>query len=310
MVSVIHVLSGSNGFLLRTELVRLETEFATEYGDTALERLEGQDSTFERLCEALQSLPFLTPRKMVVLVNPGTHKQFTQAAAELFDNLPQTTDLVVVEPQPDKRSSYYKLLKRQPGYREYGDLGETQLAGWLVDRARDMGASLAANDARYIIERVGTDQQTLANELEKLALYSPQLNRQTIDELTAATPQSTIFALLEAAFAGNPERALNLYREQRQLKVEPPQIIAMLAWQLHVLALLKTAGQRSPDVVAREAHISPFVVGRSMSIARSLSLNAIRRMITDLLSIDERLKSQPLDADDALCHYLLAMEQR
>src|SRR3546814_19438404 len=61
------------------------------------------------------------------------------------------------------------------------------------------------------------------------------------------TPQSTIFELLDAALSGNTRRALELYEEQRSMKVEPQQIIAMLAWQLHVLAVVKAAGERRSE---------------------------------------------------------------
>jgi DNA polymerase III delta subunit len=147
----------------------------------------------------------------------------------------------------------------------------------------------------------------LSNELEKLLLYDPKITRQTIDLLTEPTPQSTIFQLLEAAFAGNPKRALELYAEQRALKVEPAQIVAMLAWQLNILAIIKTAGNHSPDAVAKEAKLNPFVVQRSQSIARKLSLIQLKKLVSDLLKIDVATKRTNIDPDEALQHYLLTL---
>jgi DNA polymerase-3 subunit delta len=157
------------------------------------------------------------------------------------------------------------------------------------------------------VERVGSSQQLLGGELEKLILYNPQITRETIELLTDATPQSTIFQLLEAAFAGNTKQALQLYSEQRALNVEPAQIIAMLAWQLHVLAIIKTAGDRSPDTIAKEARLNPFVVKKSQNIARKLSLPELKELIGDLLRIDVQSKRTSIDADEALQHYLLRM---
>src|SRR5207302_5372047 len=103
---------------------------------------------------------------------------------------------------------------------------------WLSETAKARNATLNPSDASYLVERVGLNQQLLANELDKLLLYNPQITRSSIDQLTDPTPQSTVFQLLEAAFAGRTKQALDLYAEQRGLKVEPQQIIAMLAWQL------------------------------------------------------------------------------
>jgi DNA polymerase-3 subunit delta len=307
---VITILSGTNNFLLRTELRRLVTSFEAEYGDMGLERLDGEDASYERMQEALQSLPFLVDKKLVVLQAPGTNKQFAEHAKDLLDELPETTDLIIVEPKLDKRSAYYKYLKKQPGYTEFNELDEMGLSKWLVALAREKQAQLSLADAKYLVERVGGNQQVLASEVEKLSLYHPDISRTDINALTVATPQSTIFQLLEAAFAGNTRQALALYGEQRALKVEPQQIIAMLAWQLHVLALVKAAGSSaSPDTIARDAKMSPYVVRKSAGIARKLTIARTRQLIGGLVTIDERLKRESLNADDVLLEYLVSLSQ-
>lgn len=305
---MIYILTGANGFGLRARLDELVQSFVQTHGDMALERLDGEEASFERIQEALQSLPFLVDKKMVVLQTPGANKQFTEQAERLLAELPESTDLIVVEPKLDKRSSYYKLLKKQKGYQEFAEMDEAGLARWLVDLAASKHASLGASDARYLIERVGANQLNLANELEKLSIYTDKITRQTIDELTVPTPQSTIFQLLETAFAGNTKRTLELYSEQRALKVDPLQIIAMLGWQLHVLALVKAAGsERTPDTIAREAKINPYVVRKTAGIARGLSFARVKELVSELTTIDERLKRESLNADDVLLNYLLQL---
>lgn len=303
------ILTGANNFLLRSELTKRVQAFVEEYGDMALERLDGEDASFERMQEALQSLPFLAARKMVVLRTPGANKQFAENVEYLCRELPATTDLIIVEPKLDKRSAYYKFLKKQKGFAVFNDLDETGLAKWLVELAKQKQADLSLADARYLVERVGTNQHALASEIEKLSLFQTNITRTTINELTAAHPRSTIFQMLEAAFAGNTKQAIALYAEQRALKVEPQLIIAMLAWQLHVLALIKVAGERSPDVIAHEAKLKPYTVRKSAGIARGLTLARSRELISELLVIDRRLKSESLNADDVLLDYLIRLKR-
>ena len=309
------ILTGANNYALRAKLHELVSKFVAEHGDDmALERLDGDEASYERMQEAMQSLPFLADRKMVVLQVPSSNKQFTEKAADLLKELPDTTDLIIVEPKLDKRLAYYKLLKKQPGFTEFSELDEMGLSKWLVTQAKEKGASLNLADARYLVERVGTNQQMLAGEIEKLSLRTlggrQEINRADINELTVATPQSTIFQLLEAAFAGNIRRALDIYGEQRALKVEPIQIIAMLGWQLHVLALVKAAGSsRTPDAIAREAKLNPYVVKKSAGIARGLTVARTRQLIHDLVVIDERLKRESLNADDVLLDYLVRLSK-
>ena len=241
---MVTTLTGANGYALQLELEKFVAEFVATHCDIAGERLEGKEADFDRIRESLQSTPFLADRKMVVLRNPSANKSFIEQAEELFKGLPESTDVLLVEPSLDKRLSYYKLLKKVTDYHEYTDLDQPNLERWLVEHAQTQGGTLNARDARFLVERVGTNQQRLAHELEKLLLYDPMISHETILLLTEPTPQSTIFELLDTAFSGNTKRTLALYRDQREQKVESAKIIAMLTWQLRVLAFIKTAAGR------------------------------------------------------------------
>lgn len=301
------VLSGENHFLLQQELRRIVGAFVAEQGDIALEQLDGEEVEFDRLREALQSLPFLASRKLVVLRNPGLNKQFTEQSEALLAELPETTDLVIVEPKLDKRTAYYKLLKKQSEFHEYHELDGPGLARWLVQSAKDSGGAISISDANYLVSRVGVQQQLLHSELQKLLLYNPQIDHASIDLLTERTPQSTIFELLDAALAGQTKKALGLYAEQRALKIEPQQILALLGWQLHVLALVKAAGDHDAAQIAREAKLNPYVVRKTQGIAQRQTYAQVKKLVHDVLVLDVRLKSEAIDADEALKNLILTL---
>lgn len=307
---MITTLSGSNAFLLQAELRKRVAAFVQEHSDLALERVDGEEAEFSRIQEAVTSLPFLASKKLVVLRAPGANKAFAEGAEQLLAAVPDTTEVIIVEPKLDKRSSYYKFLKKSTEYTEFTEMDANGLAAWLVRTAKEKGGTISSSDARFLIDRVGPNQQLLAGELEKLLIAELRISRQNIEQFTEATPQSTIFQLLEAAFAGNAKRTFELYREQRALKVEPQQIVAMLAWQLHILALIKAAGQGTSTAdIAKDAKLSPYVVQKSAGIARFLSLARLRSLIDGLLSIDARSKRTALDVDEALQTYLLKLTQ-
>lgn len=306
---MINTLTGNNSFLLKTELDKLVAEFLKEHGDMGLEKFDGEESEFGRIRESLESLPFLASKKMVVLRSPSANKEFIEKAEELITNLSQTTDVIIVEPKLDKRSSYYKYLKKSTQFAEFNELDESGLSRWLSDQAHFQGGTLEIRDARYLVERVGVNQQLLSNELNKLIDYNSVVTRQTIDLLTEPTPQTTIFELLDAAFAGKAKRALEIYDQQRALKVEPIQIVAMLTWQLHILALIKTAENRSADQIASEAKVNPYVVRKSQAIADRINLSELKQLVSDVFRLDIRLKSESIDADDALKNLLIQISQ-
>lgn len=304
---MIVTLSGENSHALHSELARLVTDFAAQHGDMAVERLDGETAGFERLQESLQSAPFFAARKLAVLRAPGAVKRFAENVEQLLQGIPATTDVVVVEPKLDKRSVYYKFLKKATDFREYAELDESGLTRWLVQTAGEQGGSLGAAEARLLIDRIGPVQQLLANEVEKLLLYDSTITRTTIELLTEPAPQSSMFDLLAAAFAGDARTALALYGDQREQRVDPAQIIAMLAWQLRVLALIRTAAGRTSADIAAAAKLSPFVVRKSQPTAARLSLARLKQLVADLLMLDTRSKRENIDLDAALQCYLLSL---
>ena len=295
-------LVGENSFLLRAELKKRVAAFLKEHDEFGLQKLDGSEVSYEQIQEAVQSVPFLATKKLVVLENPSANKQFLEQYEPLLGDAPEITDIVIVEPAVDKRTSYYKWLKKATQFTEYKTPDETELSKWTVLYAKDQGATISTSDARYVVQRVGGSQEGLAHEIEKLALYDENITKQTIDLLTEPTPQSKIFDLLDAAFSGDKPRAIKLYEEQRALKVQPQEIIAMIGWQLRQIALAKTAG--SHDLV-REGKVSPFAANKSKRIASRVSFDTLKTQINDLVQIDAQSKRAPIDLDESLQNYIV-----
>lgn len=302
---MITTLTGSNNFMLQSELSRRISEFVKTNSDMALERLDCEDAEYETITGSLQSLPFLSPEKLVILRHPGVHKRFADELENLIKTIPDTTLVIIVEPKPDKRSIYYKNLKKLTDFHEFNVLDGNSLANWLVSEAESRKGSISPRGARYLVERVGDNQQLLSNELDKLLTYDPKISQENIDLLTEQAPQGNIFQMLDAAFAGNTKRALELYESQRAQKVEPVIIVGMLARQLHILALVKTAGERSTSEIAQEAGLNPYALQKTLGIAKRMTLSQIKKLVADLLELDIKTKSTSIDADEALKLYIL-----
>lgn len=304
---MIFTLTGENTLQLRQELKARVQNFVQEHGDFGLERLNAEEAGYARIAESVQAMPFLALKRMVILESPSSNKELSEKIDVLLDSVNEETDLLIVEPKFDKRSVLYKTLKKRTQFQEFPELDERALGSWLVSQAKAQGGTLSVSDASALVQRVGTNQLQLQHELSKLLDYQPAITGQTIELLTQLSPQSSVFNLLDAAFAGNYPRALQIYREQRQLKVEPHAILALVAWQLHIVAVVKAAAGQSADAIASQAKINPFAVRKTLPIAQRMSLQDIKTLLHNTLDLDIRLKSESLDADAAMQNYLLTI---
>lgn len=294
-----------NSFLVHQELERRKQEYLAKYNSMGLVCLDGYDDNYERFCEALESTSLLSEKQLVVLRNPSNNKEFAAHLDSLLTRVLDDTDVIIVEDKIDKRQAYYKMLKKSTDLMEFQDIEENDLDEWLASTVRQAAGTISLADARYLVDRVGANQQRLSQEITKLLQYNTTINQTSIDLLTEPTPQSTIFQLLDAAFAGNTKRAIMLYDEQRRQKVEAPRIIAMISWQLHLLALVKNAGQRSLSKIAKDANVKTFAVNKSAPITARINKQFLQKLIRRTAEIDIALKTTALDADDAIKQLLI-----
>ena len=304
---MITTLCGENDAIRLREQQRIIGGFVAKHTDMGLERLDAEEATYERIVEAVQSLPFLVERKLVVVRSGSLNTDFTEKFEQFLDAITDSTDVLIIEGKLDKRTVYYKTLKKHTEFHEFSVLDANGLAKFAADYAKEQGGKLSLVDAQFLVNRVGLGQMSIAHELDKLLAYDTNITRDSIVLLTDEAPQSKIFDLLDAAFGGNVNRMQRLYVDQRAQGVEPQQIIAMLVWQLHVLAVVKAAGGRSTSEIASVSKLNPYVVEKTDRLARSLSPSKLRQMITDLRVLDMRSKSSNIVLDDALQHYLLVL---
>lgn len=295
------VLSGDNTFELQKELDLLVQKFVKEHGDLALERMDGEEVTPQKITDAVSNLPFLASKKMVVVKNVS-NKDLLEKIVEL--EVPDFTELIVVAGKLDKRASYYKKLSKMPGFKGFAKQASTSLPQWVMDEVAGYGGKISRADAQYLIDILGDDQMLLGSEINKLTTYSPDVSRDTIDLLCEPTPQATTFNLIDSAFTGNLEKSLNLYQELRAQKVEPIKIMGLMAWQLHVLATVKIAGSRGVDQIAKDAKLNPYVVSKSKKIADGLSLKRIKYLVHTAMQLDLDMKSKSINTDDAMMLYI------
>lgn len=301
-------LSGTNSYQVKSKLTKLVADFTAEHSDLALEKLDGSEVSYEQIQSAIDSLPFLSTKKMVIVYDLSLNKQAAEELEQIIERAGNTTELIIVETKLDKRSVYYKQLKKLTDFTDYNELTEDQLAAWLIDEAKRLGASLSRTDSLYLVQRVGLDQMRLSRELEKLIQYNPQISKDTINLLCEENPSSTIFNLIDNVFSGNLKQALHIYDEQRRQRVEPQAIHGMFVWQMHAVAITCSAPANvNSGQIAKDSGISPYVIQKSQRIANRMGRTRIIEFMRLLRDIDYRGKHETLDYDEAMRYAIVSL---
>ncbi len=302
---MIITLAGSNDFARSAALNEHVGRFIQLYGDSGLERVNGEDIEFGQLLDLLQAGNLFAAERMIIVRELSANKSATEKLDAVIAAVDQSVSLIIVEPNLDMRTSYAKMLQKKTEFKKFEPISEMKLPVWVVEVVGQRGGVISRADAQLLVERVGINQQTLSTELDKLLAYDVNVTAESIQLLTEPSPRSSIFDLLAAAFNGKTDTALKLYQDQRDQKMEPQAILSMIAWQLHILLIVKLGGNRSPQEIASDAKMSPFVIRNSTPIARSISIARLHGLLSAVINVEMTLKSKALNADDAVQDLLM-----
>ncbi len=300
---MITTITGKNTHALQAALHAMVADARSQFGDMGVERFDAQEVDADQILQAVQSLPFLVPQKLVVVQNAQANTELMNRVDELIDRTADTVDVVLIGPVFDKRKSSFSVLKKRTKLREFAEPKPYELPSWVVGEAKQLHATISKNDAQYLVDRVGADQMLLKSELKKLTLNTSTITRADIDLHTEQSSQSTVFEMLDAAFSGASDRTIALYRDQRKQRVEPHYIVAMLTWQLHALALAVYADPQTEQTLVGAGQ-SPYAARKALSLARRITRAQLRTYISDLCELDGAIKTSA-EPDAALELYLL-----
>jgi DNA polymerase-3 subunit delta len=291
---VIITLTGPNEFLIKQTLDGLVANFVKKHGAHGIERISGDAIEPSRLAELLQGVSLFAPQRLVILRDASKNKTLWDNLGDWLQQVPDETVLVIVEPTPDKRTKTYKLLQRTGELRTCNELTEPQLVRWLQNEATAGQGEIDTKTAQYLVQQVGTDQWRLWQELQKLLNRQTAITKQEIDELVEANPQATAFELLDAAMARKPDRVREIVTIIAANE-DPYRFFGLLVSQVHAVAVVKYAGSKSADIIAKEAGLHPFVVRKTQASARAMTSELLKDMIESVALCDNQLKSTGAD---------------
>ena len=295
---------GTNKFLKDEQIKKLITEFEKRYTALAIDHFNGEEMTKEVLIDALSTAPFLTEKKMVIINQLGANKTLSEKIVSLLEMTASTTDLVLVENNFDSKSALHNYLKKHSTFSNSKELDERLLAQWAQNYAKNSGATLSATNALFLVDRIGRNQLQVAHEIDKLALFSSDITKESIEQLVDFTPHSLIFAMLDAALSGNLTRMLNYYEEQKMQGTEPLAILGMIIWQLHNLALTQAGSGLSVDEIASKTKLKPYSIQKNQTSLRSINRTILIAYIDKTIEVDKKIKTSSVDHHDAIRNLL------
>ena len=231
---------------------------------------------------------------------------FAKGLAEYVSRLPEMTLLVAFVPEKLKADHPLMQAARSHGKSlTFTKPGGVQLNEWVARRARAQGHRIAPEAARTLVESLGDDLRMLAGEIDKLGTYvgaDAEIRLEDIEALTPISRHAKVFDLTDALARRDTATALRLLHELLANGESPLGIVALTAFQTRALMQVKLLTERGMGAyqIASTAGLAPFVVEKSLPLARHFSFAQLETAHRALLEIDIALKRSRMTPELAL----------
>ena len=292
----LYLLYGEEAYLRKQYRDRLRNAMLPE-GDTMnYAYYEGKNVNPREIIDLAETMPFFAERRVIVLENTGFFKSASPELAEYVKAVPESTSLIFVEEEIDKRGKLYKSVKDKGRIVEFTRQDDRTLVKWILGMAKRENLSMTESVARYFLSKVGNDMANIQKELEKLFCYCmnhTEIRIYDVDEICTTQITNHIFDMVDAVANKEQKKALDYYYDLLALKEPPMRILFLLTRQFRILMEIKELdrlgfGQKE---LASKVGIMPFLVNKYRAQAKSFKAKELRAIIEDGVQTEENVKT-------------------
>jgi DNA polymerase-3 subunit delta len=293
-------------YLLLGPEVYLRNEAADAITDAALEGTllrEFNESSFNLLSTPVQTaiaaaeqLPMMANRLVVKITEFSRLREADEEILTSYLLNPAPSSVVIlIADDLDKRKKVSKTMLDQCVVVDFSPIKDAEAKSWAKSHVGKLKVSIDEQALSEVVRLVGTNIQTLSQELEKLAAAAAQTSRITlrmVDELIGRSRELSNFELADHILERNRKRALQTLHRLLDDGAEPLMLIGLIGSNYRRLALGKDLLMRGArEEIFRSISMPPFKRDSFMSTLQRTDAAHIARGIQLIAAADLAIKT-------------------
>lgn len=300
-------LYGEDTYRLRKKLKEIIDKFIRDWDKSGLNlsKFDGAKIDFDALSQALGAAPFMAKKRMVVIENllSSSKKKLPEGLDDALLKNSEDTIIVLSEEVSAKdllRSPFFKRLEKNKYNYVFEPLRVLELERWIKKEALARGIGFTPPMLASFTKTIGNDLWRAASELDKIASYirggksSRRLTAQNFEKLVSAKTEQNIFGLIDAIGNRDEKTAYKKLAGEIAAGSNELYILTMLIRQFEFLLKTKELSENKKigkDEIARELDAHPFKVQKALVQIKKFSAPNLRRLLAELIKIDQKIKT-------------------
>ena len=132
----------------------------------------GKETNLTEIISLADTMPFFAEKRLILVENSGLFKKDPEPLASYLPTMPESTVLLFVEEQVDKRNKLYKKVKDLGYVAELSRQPESQLKTWIFQILKRENRKITKGAMELLLSSVGDDMELIKHELDKLIAYT------------------------------------------------------------------------------------------------------------------------------------------
>lgn len=290
--------------------------------------LDAQTVSPEELISALETLPLMGERRVVVLEHVPLQKEALQKKEALLATLcksvlhlpPHVLLVLGFEGEKPFRSKLLKQMEADLQRIALSPLNERELQRFVTKQLQQRSIrfeegvlSLIVNASEYLDPRAAKTLYDVENLVASTVALSKDgcLYRQIVEDALISPSERNIFALMDAINDRNGARACALIKGYESLGEDPFRLFYMVVRQIRNMIGVKRAERMrlSPRDGQMRLKLSSFEYGKLRRGVQNYTEEELIGYHDDLFSMEKRMKTQLFRLESELERFALSMER-
>ncbi|SES66447.1 DNA polymerase III subunit delta [Anaerobranca gottschalkii] len=267
------------------------------------------DDVFTKYIEALETLPFMSKKRMVIFKGCELFKQkagkkeeeISQYIEDFIKNKVEDTVIVIVEGEKiDKKKSLFKTISNFGEVFEGNQLKPFELKNWIGEKFKKENKKISPKLIEYLGNNLPNDLYLVENEINKLLSYVGEKNSIEIEDLVICsfTVMENIFKLIDQIIYRDLGAALSTLKAMLQ-DGEPPMIILfMIIKQIRNIAKVKSLtskGYTTKQIGEMIGVTNSYALAQLVKQSNEFTVSSIKKSLEIVADYEIKIKTGALD---------------
>jgi len=289
---MIHFYFGEDDIELKRQISKVIEAFSKKYSKENISKINANQENINDIIEKLINVSLFSQNRLIVISEIFSNKYLSEKFSEILDRIPKETEVIIIEPNPDKRTKLYKILIKEYKSKEFKT--NKNIFNFIKNEIETRKININEEAIQELIIYTGQDRWKIINELEKLANLNKTISKELIHKYVEPDVQASVFNILDNLLIGKKDLALN---ELKELKIhkDANKFFGLLSSQIFALAIAVNSNNKNNREVAQEAKIHPYVMSKMFEYTKNITREDIKHYSQIISETDTKLKTTKTD---------------